>query len=199
MKAPEGWRTPKASPLQTRVRTSVRFWTAAVLCRFGFDLRPPTVCTLGDIWLPMPKRQRTGALQKLRHLRRASEHPQVLDCGNPLPLWLRLSTTDCVHIGRRLAAMPKRQRAGALQKLRHLRRASEHPSGFGLRQSSAALASTFDHRPCAYRARSGCLCQSARGLAHSKSFASLRAHEPPPGFGDGSRAPKPLAFQGRFC
>ena len=42
---------------------------------------------------------------------------------------------------------------------------------FGVRQSSAAF-----HSP----ARS---CQSARGLAHSKSFATLGANEPPPGFG----------------
>jgi len=35
---------------------------------------------------------------------------------------------------------PKRQRTGALQKLRHFRGVTEVPPGFGVRQSSGALA-----------------------------------------------------------
>src|SRR2546423_1337836 len=36
-KAPEDWRTPQASPDFTpHTRSCASFWTAAVLCRFGF-------------------------------------------------------------------------------------------------------------------------------------------------------------------
>jgi len=48
VKAPEDWRTPKAPPSSTALRTSARFWSAAVLCRFPFNL--PRQCTSRKSW-----------------------------------------------------------------------------------------------------------------------------------------------------
>jgi hypothetical protein len=88
-KAPEDWRTPKASPVRGGWEIPPGFGVRQSLCRFSFDTPGRCAHCANDV-MPSAKAPEGWRTPKAPPLRGAGKFRQVLECGSPLPLSPRL-------------------------------------------------------------------------------------------------------------